>query len=170
MNDSFVTLTERYGYLLQDDNQLMADCRKEPYQGSGPGGQHRNRNLNGVRLHHIPTGFVGAAVERRETKRNLGAALFRLRMELALGDFPFTTQEKPPLDGFQPKISIRNPKFAFYLLQAMHAILFYNYEVSVAAKALKVSTSSMLKFVKQDKKAWSMLQLRRKQKGLPPLK
>ncbi len=67
----------------EDDETLLAACDVEPFRGSGPGGQHRNKTETGVRLLHRPTGIVVQASERRSRPQNLGVALERLRERLA---------------------------------------------------------------------------------------
>jgi len=47
-------------------------------KGSGPGGQHRNKRMTGIRIIHLPTGIVAMATERRSQEQNLNTALFRL--------------------------------------------------------------------------------------------
>ncbi len=51
-------------------------------KGSGPGGQHRNKRMTGIRLVHKPTGIVVMATERRSQEQNLGAAFLRLAEKL----------------------------------------------------------------------------------------
>lgn len=67
----------------EDDETLLAACDVEPFKGSGPGGQHRNKTESGIRLLHRPTGIAVQASERRSQAQNLGVALERLRDELA---------------------------------------------------------------------------------------
>lgn len=62
---------------VQDDVEITY------VKGSGPGGQHRNKRETGVRLHHVPTGIVVTATERRERPQNLALAWERLARALA---------------------------------------------------------------------------------------
>ena len=64
---------------------LLKNCQIEQVRRSGPGGQHRNKVETGVVIKHIPTNITGEASERRQQGRNRSMALFRLRVNLALG-------------------------------------------------------------------------------------
>lgn len=66
------------------DDLLLRQCRMETTRGTGPGGQHRNKTDSGVRLHHLPTGCVGQAFERRSQQQNRDEALARLRQAIAI--------------------------------------------------------------------------------------
>ena len=61
-----------------DPNGLERDTRVEVFTGGGPGGQHRNKTQNAVRLHHAPSGLVVVATERRSLEANRRAAFARL--------------------------------------------------------------------------------------------
>lgn len=61
-----------------DARSLDADTRVEIFTGGGPGGQHRNKTQNAVRLHHAPSGVVVTATERRSLEANRQAAFARL--------------------------------------------------------------------------------------------
>jgi ribosome-associated protein len=61
-----------------DERALAADTRVEVFTGGGPGGQHRNKTQNAVRLHHAPSGLVVVATERRSLEANRRAAFARL--------------------------------------------------------------------------------------------
>lgn len=50
--------------------------------GSGPGGQHRNRNATAVQLIHIPTGIKVRAESDKSQKANRENALMLLRAKL----------------------------------------------------------------------------------------
>jgi len=61
-----------------DERSLAADTRVEVFTAGGPGGQHRNKTQNGVRLHHAPSGLIVSATERRSLEANRRAAFDRL--------------------------------------------------------------------------------------------
>jgi ribosome-associated protein len=61
-----------------DPNALERDTRVEIFTGGGPGGQHRNKTQNAVRLHHAPSGLMIVATERRSLEANRRAAFARL--------------------------------------------------------------------------------------------
>ena len=52
------------------------------FTAGGPGGQHRNKTQNGVRLHHAPSGLIISATERRSLEANRRAAFERLAERL----------------------------------------------------------------------------------------
>ena len=54
-----------------DERSLEADTRVEVFTAGGPGGQHRNKTQNGVRLHHAPSGQIVSATERRSLEANV---------------------------------------------------------------------------------------------------
>lgn len=66
-----------------DDKSLAKDTRVEVFTGGGPGGQHRNKTQNAVRLHHGPSGLVVVATERRSLEANKKAAFERLAERLS---------------------------------------------------------------------------------------
>jgi protein subunit release factor A len=65
-----------------DDASLARDRVVEVFTGGGPGGQHRNKTQNAVRLHHQPSGVIVTATERRSLEANRQAAFERLRERL----------------------------------------------------------------------------------------
>ncbi len=65
-----------------DRCSLERDCEVEFFKSGGPGGQHRNKRITGVRLRHQPTGVVVSATERRSRQRNLDVAFERMARRL----------------------------------------------------------------------------------------
>jgi protein subunit release factor A len=66
-----------------DERTLLRETWVEVYTGGGPGGQHRNKTQNAVRLHHRPSGEIVTATERRSLEANKQAAFERLVERLA---------------------------------------------------------------------------------------
>ena len=64
--------------------QLLRQCELRTQPRSGPGGQHRNRTSSGAFLHHLPSGIVGEATERRSQAQNRDVVIQRLRFRLAV--------------------------------------------------------------------------------------
>jgi ribosome-associated protein len=65
-----------------DERSLEAETRVEVFTAGGPGGQHRNKTQNGVRLHHAASGTIITATERRSLEANRRAAFERLEERL----------------------------------------------------------------------------------------
>jgi Protein chain release factor A len=61
---------------------LDRECDVDVFTGPGPGGQHRNRSRNAVRLHHRPTGLIVIATRSRSLSQNLEDAFERLAIRL----------------------------------------------------------------------------------------
>lgn len=68
----------------RDPEHLWDECEIRQQRRSGPGGQHRNKVQTAISLHHLPTGVRAEASECRSRSENRSAALFRLRVNLAL--------------------------------------------------------------------------------------
>lgn len=61
---------------------MERDCQVESFRSGGPGGQHRNKRMTGIRLTHEPTGLTVTATERRSRTRNLDVAFERMAERL----------------------------------------------------------------------------------------
>jgi protein subunit release factor B len=68
--------------LPESDEELLAECDVTAFRSSGPGGQHRNKTLTSIRLHHRPSGLVVIGRRERSQTRNLNDAVRRLREKL----------------------------------------------------------------------------------------
>jgi hypothetical protein len=159
-----------------DSERLLAQCDVRRTRRSGPGGQNRNKVETAVVLTHRPTGLVAEANERRSQAENGRAALFRLRLALAIevrGGFgtavgPSALWRSRCRDG---RISI-NPSHADFpalLAEALDVIEAQGTDVRSAAEALGCSTSQLVKLLKLEPRALACVNRRRAELGLGPL-
>lgn len=54
------------------------DCKLDWFSGSGPGGQHRNKHQNCVRLFHAPSGVRKVGQSHKSQRENLLEAMTAL--------------------------------------------------------------------------------------------
>ena len=157
-------------------------CKQTSFQGSGPGGQHRNRVRTGVRLEHLATGIRAEGSEFRESVRNRSAALERLRIRLVLEaarllpqviDAEKRTDMIAHLDSLRPflrtKINPAHPDYAPALLWILGMFALSELRVSVVAGEAGQSTRSILSILHNCGPAWQMINQWRQNAGLSAL-
>ena len=164
--------------LLLDDEGLLRACEQQPYQGSGPGGQSRNRSYSALRLTHRETGVQASAADHREGARNRAAALERLRLELAL-HWGRELLKLPPEERarasstelpFRAGAAFSHPDFSRSVARALGAFLCADLQPAAAARALGISVSALVRFFKRHKKVRDLIWSWRASAGLPALR
>lgn len=135
------------------DNLLLAQCDIDTCSSHGPGGQHRNKTENAVRLRHRPSGAVAQCQDHRERGRNREDALRRLRIRLA-------TLERGAADpawlapyrrGRQVALGANARDFPLVAALALDALEAAHGILAVAAEALLVSSSQLAHLLTADK-------------------
>ena len=158
-------LKEYASVLVQSPEAFLAACTQTSFQGSGPGGQKRNRVYSGVKLTHASTGESVTAAEFRETDRNRKAASRKLRLKIALTvlegipEFDSLQDEaqslllKPTPDwpAFRAKINVEHVDFPNCVFTVLGLLQMRGGDIAPAAALLDVSNSALIRFIKLHK-------------------
>lgn len=156
--------------------RLLAECSVSFARRSGPGGQNRNKVETAAILVHLPTGISAEANERRSQAQNRESALFRLRLKLALevrssGSLPASPSElwNSRLRGTRVEINPSHVDFPAMLAEALDVLFAFEDDLKQAATHLSCSPSQLARLIKDEPRAFSALNARRKERGLRPL-
>ncbi len=138
-------------YALSDE-RLLGACLVESLRGSGPGGQHRNKTVSGVRLVHRATGIEARSDRRREHHRNLQEALARLRLRLAIelrgaGQVAWLA---PHRHGSRLQLGPASGAFPLAVACALDALSDAAGSLPGAAAALRLSSSQLVRLLTHD--------------------
>jgi protein subunit release factor B len=153
--------------------KLLAQCDVRRLRRSGPGGQHRNKVETAVALHHKPSGAKAEASERRSQAENQVMALFRLRVNLALevrlsaavgGAASSLWQSR--LSGGKIRVSESHEDFPAILAEVLDVLAAHRGDVQAAAVQLGCTASQLVKFLKQEPRAFLLTNRWREESGL----
>jgi len=158
-------------------DKLLEECDVRRTRRSGPGGQHRNKVETAVVITHRPTGLVAEASERRSQGENREAAIFRIRLRLAIEVRHAVGPQAKPSALWQSrcrggKIAV-NPGHADFpplLAEALDCVAGQNHDLKAAATLLGCTPSQLTKFLAQEPKALATVNQTRLSVGLHRLK
>ena len=161
-------------WLRLDDAALLKECHQERYRASGPGGQRRNKVETAIRLHHRLSGLVAQAEESRSPEENRTRAIRRLRERMAVElRAPFDLGAPPPVPelaahlGPDSALSInpRNRAYPIVVATVLDALEAGEGSYAKAARALGLSTSQVLRFLRSDAQVWRAVQEARRRRA-----
>jgi hypothetical protein len=158
-----------------DPEALLAECAVRHTRRGGPGGQHRNKAATAVVLRHEPTGLIAEANERRDQAVNLGRALFRLRLQLALEVRTVRAAVPSPLwrqrcRNGRVSIAAEHPDFPRLLAEALDVATQTCGDVGPAAQDLGCTPTQLIRVLSLDRRGLAVLNSLRARSGLAPLK
>lgn len=156
---------------------LQARCQETRTRRSGPGGQHRNKVETAIVLFDPQTEISAEASERRSQADNRRMAIFRLRLNLAIGFRLEGFPDDAPSEGWNTRcrngrISI-NPShddFPSLLAEALDRIVACDWDVSAAAEQLHATTSQIIRLLKHEPRAMALVNRERQSRDLRPYK
>ena len=159
-----------------EPKQLLAACDSKRQKRSGPGGQLRNKVETAVILTHRVSQIQGQASERRSQHENQQVALFRLRLNLAVGlrsDDPPTHSSELWQQRCRAKrisISPTHQDFPVLLAEVLDFCQATGGDIKKVANQLETTISQLIRFLKLEPRAFQLLNQLRVDNQLHPLK
>ncbi len=152
-------------YLKMTIDELLRACTLKGFQGSGPGGQHRNKTNTGVQLCLREFNLEIKSSEARSAHENKVHALHRMQMALALKVRETPQEPEMPFPGSNGHIQTSNPLFPLFVAHVFDRMAAKNGDTKSVAAAFGLTPSALVKILRQSKPCAEKLQGNRKKQS-----
>ncbi len=157
------------------EDELLKQCSLRNDRRGGPGGQHRNKVETAVIVVHEPTGIVAEASERRSQVDNRRVAIQRLRLVLAT-DYRSAQHADSASElwctrtqGGRLSVSKEHDDYASLLSELLDRLDVLDYSLPECADFFSVSSSQLVKLLRQCPKALTQVNAARTERGMHKL-
>ena len=157
--------------------ELAKQCQVNFTRRKGPGGQHRNKVETAVVLTHLPSNVTAEANNARSQKENRVAAVWRLRLKLAIVKRTTRQLESSPGELLRSKLksgklecSVSHDDYPAVVAEVLDLLEHFSGDTGRLAEHLITSSSQILKLARKEDGVLRALNLIRKNNDLPGLK
>lgn len=148
----------RNDLILLTPEELLKHCTVQAFQGSGPGGQHRNKTATGVRLRLDSLNLEILCCEDRSAHVNRLLALKRMALAIALSQRESSLEPRIPFPGQKGRLSPENPKFPLFLAQVFDALEQSQGDLKPVADLWNLSPTALTRILFQEKSVLAAVQ------------
>lgn len=143
-------------------NELLRACKVSGFQGSGPGGQFRNKTNSGVDLRLSEFNLAIKSCESRSASENKVHALHRMRLSIAIHvrESPKTGPLRFP--GSMGHIQPSNEAYPQFIADVLDIVFANGGDTREAARAFGLSNSALGKILRANKAVYAAFSEMRK--------
>ncbi len=152
-------------------DELLRACKVTGFQGSGPGGQFRNKTNSGVDLRLCEFNLAIKSCESRSASENKLHALHRMRLAIALSvrEAP-KPREALKFPGSMGHVQPSNELYPQFIADVLDIVSANGGDTREAARSFGLSPTALTKILHADKAVLAKVQGLRRIGGKPWLK
>jgi hypothetical protein len=149
----------RNTFLKMNSATFLTYCQQSGFQGSGPGGQHRNKTNTGVHLRLHEFNLEIRSCDDRSTTINRQIAVDKLRLLLALKVRCIPPEEAPiAFPGTNGRINPSNDDYTLFIADVLDRIQEDFGELKRCASVWKLSKTALIRILFANKTVLAAVQ------------